>query len=435
MPLTAIAYLCLSGLAFVASVMVHPEWGLYGYLSTYNMNPLQQWWGPFLPQLVRRYAMFFALAIAGGMVLQGRKLKCPEAFSSQEGLLVTFVGMCWLSTLLSPAFHVDELQWKMLKVAAVLLMAARVITTRTLFQRTIFTLIIVGGYLGYSLYSGVGGYIGSRFDRGIGGSDFAEGNFLAAHFGYLLPLVGVRYLIGGKKDKIVSALSAAFMVNGIVIARSRGTFLALTLGTATTLWLLPRLRSYRKHILGALIVGLLAALSLTDQQFWERMATLRSDEVSHDASAQGRIEAWKLAIRMWSDHPLGVGVGQYKYYAGLYDPTRVGRDTHNTYLRCLAETGAQGLVVLMLLIVFSFKLLKTIEKEAAELEATARSFYEMHAFGLRISLIVYLTAAFFISSVYVEELYWILMLPLFLKRALKNEEAKVNSRKIYTDQI
>ena len=422
MPLTSIAYLCLSGLAFVASVLIHPEWGLYAYLSTYNISPFQQWWGAFLPDFAKRYNMFFVIAMAAGMVLQYRKLKCPEVFSTHEGLLVVFIMMCWVSSLTGPTFHVDELQWKMLKIGTVLLMATRIITTRERFERTLLALIAVGGYLGYALHSGAGGWMGGRFDRGFGGSDFAEGNFLAAHFAWLLPLAGVRFLAGDKKMKALCAVSGALMVNAVIITRSRGAFLALALGAAATLWYLPRLRVYRKQIVVGLVVGLVGALSLTDRAFWERMSTLESDKVEEDASAQSRLEAWKVALRMWGDYPLGVGVGRYKDHAGHYNPNLAGRDTHNTYLRCLAETGAQGLVVLLLLIFSSLKMLRKIERQAAVLEDRVATFYFMNAFALRISLIIYLTAAFFISSVYIEEFYWFLMFPLFLMRALKNEK-------------
>lgn len=430
MPLTTIAYLCASSLAIVGSVFIHPEWGIYGYLTGYNITPVRQWWGAFLPDFARRFAMIYALAIAMGILFQRHKLKCPDVLSALEGLFLALVGTYWLSALISPVSQVDELHWKVLKMAAVLLMAGRVITTRTLYQKTTLVLILVGGYLGYSLSSGAGGFLGGRFDRGFGGSDFAEGNFLAAHFAWLLPLVGVRFLVGSKKEKILCVLSAAFMINGIVLTRSRGAFVALTVGAVATVLLLPRLRSYRKHIVVGLVLGVFAAFSLTDQAFWERMGTLRSDEVSQDASAQSRMDAWKVAVRMWADHPFGVGVGQYRTYTGFYNPALAGRDTHNTYLRCLAETGIQGLLVLMLVIFSSFKLLRRVEKESTGLEATVRGFYEMHAFALRISLVVYLTAAFFISSTYIEEFYWLLMFPVFLMRALKNEEAGTNAREI-----
>ncbi len=426
MPLTAIAYMCLSGLAFAASVLCHPEWGLYGYLTTYNIAPLRQWWGPFLPTVVRRYNLFFAVAIALGMVFHGRKLRCPETFSSQEGLFGALIIMFWLSTLTSPGGHVDELQWKMLKAGAVLFMAARMITTRERFQRTTLTLIAVGGYLGYELYTGAGGWMGGRFDRGFGGSDFAEGNFLAAHFAWLLPLAGVRFLAGDKKTKLFCAVSGALMVNAIVMTRSRGAFLALAVGVAATLAFLPRLQVYRRHIVAGLVLGLLCGVSLTDRAFWERMSTLESSRVDEDASAQSRIEAWKAAVRMWGDYPLGVGVGQYKHHAGFYNPNLAGRDTHNTYLRCLAETGIQGLIVLLSLIFSSFRLLRRIETRSGVLETSARTFYATNAFALRISLLIYLTAAFFISSVYIEEFYWLLMFPVFLMRALKNESAPPN---------
>mgnify|MGYP000017645015 CR=1 FL=1 len=421
MPLTTIFYLCISGAAFVASLFVHPEWGIYGYLVAYNITPRRHWWGMLVPSFAARYALIFALSVAGGMLIQRHKLKCPDVFSIHESLLGVFVALCWATVLFSPVPRVDDLHFKILKFTIALFMAGRVLTTRTHIKRLIWVLVLVGCYLGYAVHSGAGGFVGGRFDRGFGGSDFAEGNFLAAHFAWLLPLAGVKFLLEGKIAKVLCVVSAAFMLNAVVLTRSRGAFLAMSLGGVAALWFLPRVRIYRKQIIVAMIAGLLAAFSLTDVGFWERMSTLKSDQVVEDVSAMSRVEAWKVALRMWADYPMGVGVGQYFDYAGLYNPALAGRDTHNTYLRCLAETGIQGLMVLLALIFSSFRLLRNVEKQSANLEATVRGFYQTHAFALRVSLIVYLIAAFFISSVYVEEFYWLLMFPLFLMRALKNE--------------
>jgi hypothetical protein len=43
---------------------------------------------------------------------------------------------------------------------------------------------------------------------------------------------------------------------------------------------------------------------------------------------------------------------------------------------------------------------------------------------LRLALIGYFVVAFFISSTYVEDLFWLLVLPLFLRRCLENEDVE-----------
>jgi hypothetical protein len=44
-----------------------------------------------------------------------------------------------------------------------------------------------------------------------------------------------------------------------------------------------------------------------------------------------------------------------------------------------------------------------------------------HIYALQLALIIYLSAGMFITQTYIEELYWLLMFPLFLKRSVENE--------------
>ena len=45
---------------------------------------------------------------------------------------------------------------------------------------------------------------------------------------------------------------------------------------------------------------------------------------------------------------------------------------------------------------------------------------EAHVFALLVSLIIYLFAGLFITQIYIEMLYWLLMFPLFLYRSVQN---------------
>ncbi|SDM84594.1 O-antigen ligase [Geoalkalibacter ferrihydriticus] len=422
LPLKTILYLTLFCLALVVSVFQNPIVGIYGYLATYNVNPLGQWWGRFLPGWAARYSFWLALAIAMGIAFNYSKLRFKRFFETQELLLILFVGVIWASVFLGQGSGIDYNVMKMTKVAIVLLMASHIITTRRYFQGMIWVFVLSGLYLGYELYSGSGAYRGGRFHAGVGGSDFGEGNFLAAHFGILLPFIGVMLIKGNWKVRVVCVLAAAFVANAIVITQSRGIFVGLAAGLLAAVFFTMRLKGYRKKVLALIFIGLLGVVYVADDNFWNRMRTIQIEEDGvRDRSAEGRVEAWHAALAMARDYPLGVGVGQFFGHAGVYVPEAAGRDTHNTYLRCLAELGFHGLLVLILMIFTSFLMCRRIEIESAKLAPEIGRFFLLNAYAIKLALVVYLVTAMFISSVYIEEMYWLLMMPVFLKRAMENE--------------
>ena len=431
MPLKTLLYLSLFGLAFLGGIFRHPVIGVYAYLATYNINPLGQWWGRFLPSFAERYAMLLALAIALGVLFQHAKLRYGRLLERQEVLLLLFVGVMWLSVLVGQGSGVDYNITKMTKVVLILLMASHVVTTAKQFEGMLWVFILSGLYLGYELYGGGGRFFGGRFHGGIGGSDFGEGNFLAAHFAFILPYVGVMLIKSAWKARAVLLLSAVFIVNSIVMTRSRGTFLALAVGAVFSLLLISGIKQYRKYVVVLIFVGMAGAVFLTDGSFWARMETLQVENVEdRDASAQGRLYAWRGAWEMSKDYPLGVGVGEFFSHIGGYAPEMAGRDAHSTYLRCLSELGFLGFALLMAIICNSFLILRKVEKASSSLEHDRVVNYQLFIYATRLALIIYLTAATFITSTYIEEFYWLLLLPVFLKRALDNEMELFESKKV-----
>lgn len=420
-PLKTILYLVLFAIAFFASILKHPVIGVYAYLVTYNINPLGQWWGRFLPGLASRYAMLLTLAIGLGILFQRAKLRYDRFWELQELWFILLVGIMWLSVIIGHGSGIHYNIEKMTKVLLVLLMASHVVTTTKHFEGMIWVFILSGFYLGYELYGGAGAFRGGRFHAGVGGSDFGEGNFLAAHFGFVLPFVGAMILKGNWKVRALCILVSVFMVNAIILTNSRGIFIALLAAVVMAPLFAANLKKYRRKIFVLLIIGILGAMQLTHEGFWDRMSTIQAEEEDRDRSAKSRLEAWDGALLMAKDYPLGVGVGQFINYIGVYYPELTGRDTHNTYLRCLAELGVQGFLVMVLMTVTAFIMLRNIDRRAVDLPPEiARNFY-LYSFATKLSLVVYMTAAIFISSVYIEEFYWLLLFPVFLKRVLDNE--------------
>jgi len=420
MAATTIAYLTIFFLSLIGSVFFHPIIGLMAYLFTYHVNPLAQWWGSSLPGWTWRYALFLGVATFLGIIFQNKKLKFKSMLETQEILLIIFVGIVGLSVLLGFGREGSGSNViKMAKILVILMMASHLITTLERYELMVFVLIFSGCYLGIQTYN-ASDYLFAhgRLQEGVGGSDFSDGNVLSGHFVMLLPIIGIMLIKGGWKTKLLCAVSAVFVLNGIILIKSRASFLALILSIFSAL-LFSKMVG-RKKILPYLIIGLIGGATLMDPGYLVRMDTINTDAEEMDSSASGRIRFWKIAVAMAYDHPLGVGEGNYINFIEMYDPELKGKDTHNTYLRCLAELGFHGLLVLLLLIINAFRILSTISKGLDQLKN--KQIYLWHIYALKLSLIGYLILLNFISATYVEDFYWLLMFPVFLKRSMENED-------------
>jgi len=419
LPLTTILYLALFVSSVLGSILFNPLIGMSGYLITYHINPLTHWWGAYIPASIDRYSLILAVATFIGMVLHKSKLKFTRMVEAQEILLILFVGLCWLSILLGvESKGIDEHLVKITKIAIMVMMASHLITDLRRYEMIVYIFILTGLFLGIETYNAPSWHFSEgRLGGGVGGSDLANGNMLAAHFIMVLSFIGGIFIKGGWKTKLLCSASAVFMLNGIVLIRSRGSFLGLLACAISAVFFTKNVS--RKKIIICLLAGIIGGTTLIDIGFRERMESMQTDTETMDRSARSRIDVWLSSIKMASDYPLGVGVGNTIKLVGQYDPSNEGLDTHNTYLRCLTDIGFQGLLVLLLLIANAFRILSSISKDVEQLKNKETFFW--HIYGVRIGLIGYLLVVFFVSATYTEDFYWFLMFPVFLKRAVENE--------------
>ena len=431
MPIKSLIYLFTLVSSTAGALIVTPLIGLFAYLLTYNVNPLSFWWANYVPDFFHRYAFILGTATILGTILHASKVKLYQRLDRQEILLIFFVLTVWLSTAIGLQNLTDyDYTFKMTKVAVILLIASRLITEYKYFNMLVWIYILSALYSGYEIFSSE--YLSFRMGRlqtGVGGSDFSEGNFLAAHYLFILPLVAKKFITGNWQVKLISLLSAAFIVNSLILIESRGSFLALAVGGFSALIFSPGI--YRKKVVTVLIIGAIGFGFLSDQTFWSRMGSMKAydsdgysinnDTSGIDESTAGRIAAWQAAFKMFTDHPLGIGEGNFFHLVGSYNPSIAGKDTHNTFLRCLAELGIQGFLILILMIYTAFSTLSFLSRNIQN-QGNFEMNIKLDIFVLRVSLIMFLVTSCFLTHTYIEEFYWLLMLPLFLKRSLENTE-------------
>ncbi len=426
MPLTTLTYVAFFLCACLGAIILHPYWGLMGYLTTYFINPYSHWWGDYVPSFMSRYSLILGLVTLFGTLVHWSKLQFLRFFDTQEVLLITLIFFAWLSVPLGVDLGngIHESLIKITKIGLIVLIASHLVTDMKKYEFMVYLFIITGLYLGIETYFAPSYmFTQGRLGAGIGGSDLSNGNMLAAHFALVLTFIGVMFLKNGWKTKILCILTAAFVVNGIVLIRSRGSFLGLIIGVFAAVVFAKTIS--RKKIIALLIVGAIGAFSLMDKGFLERMELIQTDIKTMDLSAKSRLDVWVASFQMASDYPFGVGIGNTARLIGNYNSEIEGLDTHNTFLRCLTDIGYHGLFVLFLLILNAFRTLRQVSKMASSLKNN--NIFNWHVYAIKIGLICYLVIVLFVSATYTEEFYWLLMFPLFLKRIAQNELRSLES--------
>lgn len=425
MPLKTILFVALFGAACVGSFF-SPIWGVLGYVGHYCVGPERQWWHAPISFLGIRYSFILAALTALGVALNWQEMRFGGSLlHKHEMLLLGFLGAVWVAALLGQetvgrysTSGVDHPSVKFTKVLVFTLMLTHVVTTRRNLDRFLWTLVLGAMILGLQAWSKpYSAFQGGRLED-VGGPDFSEANFFGAFMVTALWIIGVQFLRSNWSGKILCFLAGGFTANAVVLTRSRSAMVGLVAGALMAIISAPR-RVRALVLIGAVLAGS-GFLYLTDEQFLHRINTIVIPAEERDSSAQSRIELAKGGLKMWLDHPLGVGPGNFYQNIGNYIPEYAGKDAHNTYIRCLTETGILGLTIFSLILGSAFWLTYQTTSRAHMLPTREEYDIRLLAFGTRCVLASTLTCCLTISLTYVEFIWWFLMLPVCLNRAVNN---------------
>lgn len=357
--LTAFAFLAgFIGLLALALAR-HPVFGLWAYLATFYVHPPSRWWSHYLPDL--RWALLAAAVTLVAVLVHRSKLRERPAWLGNlpAVILLAYCVWFWIQNLwaLDGKAHFDaSVQYT--KYLIVFYLVYRLLDTPQRLRE--FLLVHVAGcaYLGLLAHLSQN-FVGGRLN-GVGGPGIDDANTLAMFLstGVVAGAALVLSQSGWRRYFSVGAL--AFVVNGVILAASRGATLGLVAGGLVLTALHPR--RYRRAFWVLAALGLVGFLAVADQRFINRMFTLeavieRSTEM--DGSAESRFALKAAQLQMFYDHPFGSGhkgtaalSPQYldeRYLARSPDGD-AARSSHNTFLTALTEQGLPGALLFLALL-------------------------------------------------------------------------------------
>lgn len=197
---------------------------------------------------------------------------------------------------------------------------------------------------------GFGGYNESRRASGPFGVDYTTANRAGVFYAMFLPMfIAMALFFRRQKLWRMAAIGGCVILAVAIMATySRQSYLVALVVFALLL--------VRRNVLLAVVIAVLMVpmIGMLPEGVTERVAeTEQQDELGTeqlDTSTASRLEIWEGALRMWSDHPAGVGLNRFKQHIGHYVPRYAGYDAHSIYVLMLAECGPFGLLALLYLL-------------------------------------------------------------------------------------
>jgi probable O-glycosylation ligase (exosortase A-associated) len=391
------------------------------------MNPHKYAWGA-----VRTFPLAFIVALVTliGMAATKDKWRLPR-----DPATLLMIALWIMFVITTPfAFNQTEAWPQLEKVSKILLMTfvtMMLINTQHKLRYLLLVIALSVGLIG--LKGGIWAIMSGGTNRVYGpdGSFLADNNDLALALNMTLPLL--LYLSKDEARQWLRwLLKGCFVMSfvAIMFTYSRGGFLAMVLVGCLLL-----IKARYKALAGIiLIMGVVLLLFLAPQKWSDRMNTI--DTYDQDASAMGRINAWRTAINIALARPL-TGGGFNTWTPAVYmrfSPEAWNvRDVHSSYFEILGEHGFIALIFYLLLLAYalvSASRLKWMIRRKASLQ-WAQYYPDM----LQVSIFAYMMGGAFLGRAYFDLFYHVIASLVIVRQlvfqtlaAEAREPATVNER-------
>ena len=399
----------------VPFILWRPAVGVFLWVWVSVMNPHRMGWGFAYDY---SFAQLIAIATLVGMLFSNEPKRLPVT----PVTAVLFMLVLWMNVTTLFALDFDQAlpMWeKVMKIQLMGFVSLYILHSKQHVQVLIW--VVAGSVAFFGIKGGLFTLQGGGEDRvwGPPGSFIEENNALALATLMTIPLLYFLFLQITKRWMRWGLLAAMVLCGFSALgSHSRGAFLAITAIIGFLWW-----KSHRKLVTGFVLAMLVpVAIGFMPEKWEERMLSIQNYE--QDASAMGRINAWKMAVNLANDRPL-VGGGFEIYNERVFgsyapDPGDV-HAAHSIYFQMLGEHGYVGLMLFLLLWIL-------VWRDASWIIKHSRSQRELQwaldlARMTQMSLVGYAVGGAFLSLAYYDVPYY-LLIALVLTRLLVEKEIK-----------
>ena len=207
---------------------------------------------------------------------------------------------------------------------------------------------------------------------------------------------------------------------------SRGGSLACGAVALVSIWRSP----HRVRSLAAVALVAMLIVPVLPATYWNRMDTIDAKQEERDASAEGRVHFWQVAVLIANANPiLGIGHNAYNAAYDQYDFSRGqyggNRSVHSAWFGVLAELGYSGLMVFVMAIVLAFFACRRTRKVAATLPDGWNLL--QYSLALECSLVAFMVGGSFVIFQYNEIIWHVIGMTMALDSIVKARFAQVSS--------
>lgn len=375
-------------------------------------NPHRYAWG--FSTSMPSYLMIF-ISVIVGMLFNGKD-KQPFPWTRETYLFIMLLFYFTFTTYFSPDIpDAAQEQWiKVMKIYVSIFPTFWLINTREKMKWLIIIIAVSFGFVGFKGGAFALAHGFSYRVMGPGGTFYGGNNEIGLALNMTLPLI----LLGGNqfKNKLIKNffyMVFFFSICAIISTWSRGAL--LTLFSVLTAIILSSKKKIRIVLLFLAALAVIAVLppekvkSFLPKEWFDRMETIQTYE--EDASAMGRIDAWRYGLKRANESPLT---------AGGFETYRIhGTDAHSAYFEILGE---HGYIALILWLSLLFGSMLALEKLRSQAKFAQTSLWILdYARAVQISLLGYAVGGAFLGAAYWDYFYQLVSLCVLMKVFLYRE--------------
>ncbi|PWB76158.1 hypothetical protein C3F09_01000 [candidate division GN15 bacterium] len=371
------------GLLGLLLVFKYPFFGFFLYALLYFLRPGERYpaLAPLRLELV--FGLLLLAAIAVSDALRGSRLRFPTDRLSIS--FFVFIGALGVCTLFSEwKSQSAEVVFTFVKLFIFYYYLTVLVNTEKRFLYAYWFIVVLTTVIGIeAAYNYFSGHF--RINQGVmrtgGATSYGEhANSLAMYMATTIPML--IYLMARYRKALVRAICMGLIgicFVTLLITASRSGVLCILAIAFCYAWF----SRHRAAYIAALVLLSVATWVVLPEQYKQRYGSITSGQI--DESSQGRIDAWKAGLGMFTDRPF-VGVGPGVFAAAYLDRHGLWLYSHSLYIEALAETGVIGttafftFLVIMILDLRKLSRIRGVpEARSEELKVFARAGYAIIA--------------------------------------------------------